>query len=96
MALILNPILQLRQTFHTSLISHFSAVMAYSNIFLFLINLLIYASFRNILAAPTFTPILPPSYPLALRNPYWSSDLNGTLFPCQHAGLTDPFLQHGY
>lgn len=46
--------------------------MNFKSIYLIIINLLIFCKIRNVQGVPTFRPIRPPSYPLAVRNPYLS------------------------
>lgn len=53
--------------------------MLLSPIFLAVISLLLQNFTFNVLAAPVHTPLLPPSYPLAVRNPYLSVWLPGNL-----------------
>ncbi|MCJ1462340.1 hypothetical protein MMC07_000940 [Pseudocyphellaria aurata] len=47
------------------------------NILFSLVNLLVICTIQKVQGAPTFEPIRPPSYPIAVRNPYLSAWLPG-------------------
>lgn len=65
-----------------------SPVIMNSRIFTWLVNLLLPLRLAAVVQAVTYEPLQPPSYPLAVRNPYLSSMLQ--LLPHQetrtHAG----------